>query len=516
MNVYTLSSIAGILLLTAACSTTEKVNPDEPKVAEITITDFSPTSAGVGDTITINGTNFGTTAADVTVALGSADTTPYKVTPTQMKVIVPVHASSGKIQLNIKTAFALSDARFEFMPVADYFSFSPLKARPGELIKISSDYNDADPASVRVQFAGTTEWMEPVEVLSVRNILVRVPPKATTGKITIRSAKQKPGLSQTEFTVLPAMPEVAQGVWTERASNKGSGNEGASKSGTFVFTANNKAYIGGGTSLAPLDGFGSKELWEYDPQYNTWMQKANLGAEARVYAAAFSIDNKGYVGTGLDANADPVKDFWEYNPSTNTWTKKADFPGDSRGFAVGFAIGNDGYIGTGQTATTALADMYRYSPATNAWTAVAPIPLSRSHAYAFSASNKAYIGGGTDAAQKVTIRDLYEYDPASDKWTAKTGIPGYNYSCLNAATSLNGKGYVGLGHLLTKVPVSYQGSKEVYEYTPATDAWKVLPIFGGSNRSAGIAFASDKAIYFGLGQASARTNAYSDIWGYKP
>ena len=35
-------------------------------------------------------------------------------------------------------------------------------------------------------------------------------------------------------------------------------------------------------------------------QCNTWTQKANFGGTARSLAVGFSIDNKGYVGTGSD------------------------------------------------------------------------------------------------------------------------------------------------------------------------------------------------------------------------
>ncbi|MEO5674560.1 MAG: kelch repeat-containing protein, partial [Chitinophagales bacterium] len=64
---------------------------------------------------------------------------------------------------------------------------------------------------------------------------------------------------------------------------------------------------------------------------DTWVQKSDFGynasnvpePSARNSAVGFSIGNKGYLGTGEDGG--PKKDFWEYDPDANTWTQKADF-----------------------------------------------------------------------------------------------------------------------------------------------------------------------------------------------
>src|SRR5690606_23222705 len=83
------------------------------------------------------------------------------------------------------------------------------------------------------------------------------------------------------------------------------------------------------------------------------------------------IGNKGYLGTGNDANGNKT-DFWEYDPATDTWTQKAVVPGYGRDEAAGFTIGNNGYIGGGYAPKT----FYEYNPATNSWTQKANIPGS--------------------------------------------------------------------------------------------------------------------------------------------
>ena len=60
-----------------------------------------------------------------------------------------------------------------------------------------------------------------------------------------------------------------------------------------------------------------------------WTQKASFPGTSRSSAAAFSVENKGYFGTGYNGK-DYFNDFWEYNPDTNTWNSKADYPGSAR------------------------------------------------------------------------------------------------------------------------------------------------------------------------------------------
>jgi N-acetylneuraminic acid mutarotase len=68
-----------------------------------------------------------------------------------------------------------------------------------------------------------------------------------------------------------------------------------------------------------------KDFWEYDPATNAWTQKADFGGSGRLYAARFTTNGKGYVGTGQSGtypNYTYYKDFWEYDPISNNWTQK--------------------------------------------------------------------------------------------------------------------------------------------------------------------------------------------------
>src|SRR5262245_152482 len=95
-----------------------------------------------------------------------------------------------------------------------------------------------------------------------------------------------------------------------------------------------------------------------------WNRIADFGGGDRITAVAFSIGDKGYMGTGIGSPSSG-NDFWEYDPSTDTWTQKANFGGIPRYDATGFSIGDKGYLGTGSTnGTDYLKDFWEYDPAT--------------------------------------------------------------------------------------------------------------------------------------------------------
>ncbi|MBA3647779.1 MAG: fibronectin type III domain-containing protein [Chitinophagales bacterium] len=96
-----------------------------------------------------------------------------------------------------------------------------------------------------------------------------------------------------------------------------------------------------------------------------WIPKANFNGTARDLAVGFSIGSKGYLGTGYSSNDYNrcFSDFWEYDPAPNTWIKKANCGGWERGQAVGFSIDGKGYIGTGfNNGFTYLNDLWEYTP----------------------------------------------------------------------------------------------------------------------------------------------------------
>lgn len=144
-----------------------------------------------------------------------------------------------------------------------------------------------------------------------------------------------------------------------------------------AFVINGYAYVGSGQWRATA----LRDFWRFRPPANDqdpgeWTPAAFLPPEAiaRYQAVAFSIGEKGYVGTGYHPTEGYLKDFWEYDPITDKWNKKTPLPGSARTNAMGFALDGYGYLGAGQIKVPvngglsytelSLSDFWRYIPET--------------------------------------------------------------------------------------------------------------------------------------------------------
>jgi hypothetical protein len=286
---------------------------------------------------------------------------------------------------------------------------------------------------------------------------------------------------------------------------------GGGRSWAVGFSIGNKGYIGTG-----IDAVAQvyNDFWEYDPALNTWTQKANFGGTARYNAVGFSIGNKGYIGTGYFNTYH--KDFWEYDPALNAWKQKADCGNTARSLAFGFSTGNKGYIGSGTSGLLSYqTDFLEYNPATDQWVQKADI-VKRAGGVGFSIGNKGYLGTGNDGS--FNYNDFWEYDPTDTtigfdinhnplgKWTQKANFPG----AIRYATSgfsIGDKGYIGTG---------YNGSifyKDFFEYDPISDTWVQKPDFPGQSREFPVAFSIGKNGYMGTGDIINGV-PFNDFWVY--
>nr|WP_238354544.1 kelch repeat-containing protein [Fulvivirga marina] len=90
---------------------------------------------------------------------------------------------------------------------------------------------------------------------------------------------------------------------------------------------------------------------------------------------AFSIGGRGYISTGISGSVQTggkyLVDLWKYNPETDTWAQKADFPGVGRRSASAFVLNDEAYVGLGVQSNTVTSmgysDMWKYNPTSNSW-----------------------------------------------------------------------------------------------------------------------------------------------------
>jgi N-acetylneuraminic acid mutarotase len=214
----------------------------------------------------------------------------------------------------------------------------------------------------------------------------------------------------------------------------------AFRTGAVGFVSKGKLYVGAGVKYPNNIEEYHNNFWEYTPATSSWRTVAGLPARisffdtqpyfiGRYEAAAFSINDTGYVGGGEIKGGIQLTDFWKFTAptgispqDTGKWELVGFFPGLGRVDAVAFAIGNKGYYGTGyNTQSGYLDDFWEFDPTEpEPWKKRTPfLGGRRGHAFGFSIGNTGYLGTGL--SQKVinngqnlesTLhRDVWMYTP---------------------------------------------------------------------------------------------------------
>jgi hypothetical protein len=289
--------------------------------------------------------------------------------------------------------------------------------------------------------------------------------------------------------------QIDEAGWTKKADFGGVAREGA-----IGFSIESKGYTGLGAQY-PIS---YKDFWEYDPTINAWTQKADFGGSARLYAVGFAINGKGYVGTGQSGtypNYTYYKDFWEYDPISNNWTQKSEFGGTSRYGAVGFSIDGKGYLGTGSDAMSGYEkDFWEFDPVQNTWIQKKDFGgAGRKWATGFSIGEKGYLGTGLDADS--LFNDFWEYDPSINLWAQESDFGGAA-RIVAVGFSIGNKGYIGTGQPF---------SKDFWEFDPANNTWKQKADFEGTARGEATGFSIGNNGYIGTG---VDPSYQRDFWEY--
>lgn len=290
--------------------------------------------------------------------------------------------------------------------------------------------------------------------------------------------------------------------WTQKASFGGN-----LRSFPFSFSIDNKGYMGGGINY-DLGNVFFLDFWEYDPATDAWTQKADFAGNGSHGGIGFSILNKGYAGTGYNSSFVFSEEMFEYDPALNTWTQIADFGGGPRLGAASFTIGNKGYAGTGYSQSTPCNDLWEYDPMTNVWTQKNNLASSRVDAISFSINNKGYWGCGYN--QPDFLIDFWEYDPATDSWTQKADFGGIARSDA-ASFCIGNKGYVGVG----EGAVIGSDLNDFWQYDPSTNQWTQKASFPGIARDEPVYFSIGNTGYIGLGYHYGIAY-YNDFYEYSP
>jgi N-acetylneuraminic acid mutarotase len=344
-------------------------------------------------------------------------------------------------------------------------------------------------------------------VHSINNYIYKMKKSIIYFVISIITLFNLSGCHKKNTTVDPAT--ILTGSWTSRSELGG-----VSRSSAVAFTINGKGYIGTG-----FDGRQRlNDFWAFTPDSSgegTWEQKDSIPGVGREQAIGFSLGSRGYIGTGYDGTV-LLKDFYEYDAGANQWTRKSDFVGSARYGAVGFSIDSSagyivaGYDGNGRN------DMYKYIPSQGAspdsWISNMPsLGKKAVSATSFVIGPKAYVCTGIN--NTTFINEVWEYDPLINQWGTKAalstddngdGVLDRDLRRSNAVGfTLNGMGYISTGIYGTLLI-------NTWGFDPNLNTWSQVIDFPGGSRMDAAAFTIKNRAFILTGR---NNNArYDDVW----
>jgi hypothetical protein len=200
-------------------------------VAMPSISDFTPTSGGVGSVVTINGSNL-SGATDVSFA-GTSASRFTVVSGSQITATVPSGAASGTISVTTPGGTATSSGTFTVVPAPSISGFSPTSGPAGASVTINGSNLSGATA---VKFAGTNASSFTVD--SAIQITATVPSVAATGTISVTTPGGT-GTSSDTFTVVSSSPSVVAHDTYQRTVSNGWGSADVGGSWSLLDTPAN-------------------------------------------------------------------------------------------------------------------------------------------------------------------------------------------------------------------------------------------------------------------------------------
>lgn len=189
-------ALVTIVLMLASCK--------DDLVLQPTVNSFTPATAPVGATVTITGTNFSTTPGNNTVTFSGTAATVTSATATQLTVIVPAGATTGKISVEANGAVATSTTNFGNPKAPTIAAFVPGSGSVSTVVVINGTNFLSTPANNTIRFNGTAAA---VTNATSTQLKVVVPAGATTGKVSVQTSNGI-ATSATDFIVLQSSPTI--------------------------------------------------------------------------------------------------------------------------------------------------------------------------------------------------------------------------------------------------------------------------------------------------------------------
>src|SRR5258708_1887022 len=172
------------------------------QAAAPTITSLTPTSGAVGASVTIAGSNFGSTQGTSTVKFNGTSASVTTWGPSSIVVTVPTGARTGNVVVHASGVDS-NGKSFTVLPTPSIMSLSPTSGAVGASVTIAGTNFGSSQGSGTVKFNGTTAT---VTSWSASSIVATVPSGATTGNVVVNASGVN--TNGKSFTVVAA-PSIA-------------------------------------------------------------------------------------------------------------------------------------------------------------------------------------------------------------------------------------------------------------------------------------------------------------------
>ncbi|MES2808207.1 MAG: IPT/TIG domain-containing protein [Bacteroidota bacterium] len=310
-----------LVMVIASCKKDENTGVVPPTTSTTPqITSVVPKNPQTGDVVTITGTNFGATATDVVVKIGSTNVTISSVTNTEIKFTVPTGVTSGDLAVAIKNAVvANKDPQGVAITVTPktsatptFTAMAPTSGKVGDVVTLTGTNFSTQTSKNKVYFTTTTGGtlvLATVKTATATQLTVEVPASTVTGGVSIdvdgTNASLATGFSNT-FTLITT---TGTGGTSVTYINAKSGALNYSKIATttteigamIMDRANNWIYYSDYTILNSAAG--KNTVYKVDPSGNN--APVVLSADARITGivklttdAAGNVYALKYEGTG--------------------------------------------------------------------------------------------------------------------------------------------------------------------------------------------------------------------------
>lgn len=170
------------------------------------IDSLSASSGNTGASVTINGTNFGSTQGTGTVAVNGVSATVGSWNNTAIAITIPANAVDGSVAVTRSDTKVTNGVGFDVIPTIS--SITPLRRKVGEALTINGSGFGAARGTSTLHFNGGAVDAVTYSSWAAGQIVVVVPSGATSGTVTVNIVDNSVGSNQDSATSASSLAVV--------------------------------------------------------------------------------------------------------------------------------------------------------------------------------------------------------------------------------------------------------------------------------------------------------------------